>query len=145
MNTGGDSCIWEDTVAPGGTLGTHDHYLNNLFSNCFSGNRFLTGSLTASVNANPLFVNYTGDQTGDYHLQSSSPAIDAGENQGAPGVDQRGVNRPQGAAVDIGAFEAAGVAPPAANLALTLADSPDPVVVSNEVELMRAGLTRRLV
>ena len=116
MNTDGDSYIWEDTVAPGGTLGTHDHYLNNLFSNCFSGNRFLTGSLTASVNANPLFVNYTGDQTGDYHLQSSSPAIDAGTSSGAPSTDFDGnpqtLPRTISALLQAGGTNASGPNPP---------------------------------
>ena len=36
----------------------------------------------------------------------SSPAIDAGNNAGAPATDQRGVARPSGSAVDIGAVEA---------------------------------------
>jgi hypothetical protein len=34
-----------------------------------------------------------------------SPAIDAGTNAGAPSTDQRGVSRPYGTNVDIGAFE----------------------------------------
>jgi len=38
-------------------------------------------------------------------LQPGSPAIDAGAAIGAPVTDQRGVPRPQGAGVDIGAFE----------------------------------------
>jgi hypothetical protein len=38
-------------------------------------------------------------------LLPGSPAIDAGSNAGAPATDQRGVARPQGSAVDIGAFE----------------------------------------
>jgi hypothetical protein len=43
---------------------------------------------------------------GDYQLQSGSPAIDAGSATGAPATDFAGTARPQGAAVDIGAFEA---------------------------------------
>lgn len=35
----------------------------------------------------------------------ASPAIDAGNNTGAPATDQRGAARPQGAKVDIGAYE----------------------------------------
>jgi hypothetical protein len=38
-------------------------------------------------------------------LLPGSPAIDAGSAVGAPATDQRGVPRPQGAGVDIGAFE----------------------------------------
>jgi hypothetical protein len=36
---------------------------------------------------------------------ASSPAIDAGSSTGVPSFDQRGISRPQGAGVDIGAFE----------------------------------------
>ena len=38
-------------------------------------------------------------------LQSGSPAMDAGTSVGTPSTDQRGIIRPQGAAVDIGALE----------------------------------------
>ena len=50
-----------------------------------------------------------GGPTQTHALLGGSPAIDAGETNGAPGVDQRGVLRPQGAGVDIGAFEASGI------------------------------------
>jgi hypothetical protein len=51
--------------------------------------------------ANPLFVNLGG---GDYHLQASSPAINAGLNLGYP-LDFDGKAVPQGGVPDIGAFE----------------------------------------
>ena len=38
-------------------------------------------------------------------LLPAGPAIDAGVAAGAPATDQRGVARPQGAAVDVGAYE----------------------------------------
>ena len=51
-----------------------------------------------------------------------SPAIDAGTGNGAPATDQRGVIRPQGAAVDIGAAEiAAADLPILANISTRLA------------------------
>ncbi|HEX9000675.1 MAG TPA: choice-of-anchor Q domain-containing protein, partial [Blastocatellia bacterium] len=56
-----------------------------------------------------------GGPTQTHALNAGSPAINAGTATGAPATDQRGVSRPQGAAVDIGAFELL----------------PNPVVVTN--------------
>ena len=47
--------------------------------------------------------------TRDFHLQSTSPAIDAGTNAFAPADDFDGVIRPVGATVDIGPYEYGGV------------------------------------
>lgn len=55
-----------------------------------------------NVVADPLFV---APDVGDVHLAPGSPAIDAGA--GIPGLttDRDGEPRPQGAAIDVGAFE----------------------------------------
>jgi hypothetical protein len=53
-----------------------------------------------------------GGPTHTHGLYPNSPAIDAGDNNGCPANDQRGVPRPQGAACDIGAYEY--VTPPTA-------------------------------
>jgi len=50
------------------------------------------------VQGNPMFE-------GGYHLGSSSPAIDKGNNSLSPDFDFVGTSRPMGAATDIGAFE----------------------------------------
>jgi len=50
-------------------------------------------------------VNTRVDLLGDYHLLAGSPAIDAGNNIGAPPVDIDDDGRPLGASVDIGADE----------------------------------------
>jgi hypothetical protein len=47
-----------------------------------------------------------GGPTWTHALQTGSPAIDAGDDSLCPATDQRGVARPQGAACDIGAYEA---------------------------------------
>jgi hypothetical protein len=64
------------------------------------GNNILSG--------NPMLAplgNY-GGATQTHALCNNSPAVNAGNNTGAPAKDQRGVNRPFGTNVDIGAFEA---------------------------------------
>jgi hypothetical protein len=52
------------------------------------------------IGNDPKFVS-----PGDYHLQDTSPAIDAGDNESAPTHDFDGNPRPYGAVVDLGAFE----------------------------------------
>ncbi len=55
-----------------------------------------------SVVGDPMFVSTT---TPDFHLQSGSPAIDAGSSIDAPGDDYDGNIRPCGGDYDIGAYE----------------------------------------
>ncbi len=101
------------------TAGPHNVYNNNIVYNsstanldlCCGGTQSGTLTLTAAQ-FSALFVNYTGDMTGDYHLRSGAVAIDAGTLRCASGViscvsplDLGGVARPVGTAVDIGAYE----------------------------------------
>ncbi len=59
----------------------------------------------------PGFANAGG---GDYHLQTTSAAVDAGYNVGSTvPADYDGIARPQGTAFDIGACECTGGVPPA--------------------------------
>ncbi|MCG8441644.1 MAG: right-handed parallel beta-helix repeat-containing protein, partial [Caulobacterales bacterium] len=50
----------------------------------------------------------------DFRLRAGSPAVDAGRDAGAPATDITGAARPQGAAVDVGAYEFDGRPPAAA-------------------------------
>jgi hypothetical protein len=59
-------------------------------------------AVTGTVTRDPLFVS---PATGDFRLSSGSPAIDVGTTRGAPDHDLDGYLRPQGAGVDIGAYE----------------------------------------
>lgn len=66
-----------------------------------------TGDL---INTDPRLAtlsNYGGTMQ-TLFLKPGSPAIDAGDDSGAPASDQRGVPRPQGVHVDIGAIESDG-------------------------------------
>ncbi len=106
--------IWESTS---GSIGTHNVYNNNIVYNNATNlslvNGTQSGTLTlSSTQFSALFVNYTGDMTGDYHLQSGAVAIDRGTTLCAagvvicvPGLDFTGILRPQGVAYDIGAYE----------------------------------------
>lgn len=70
---------------------------------------------TGDPELGPLQLNLPG-RTPTMALAASSPAVDSGDGAFAPLDDQRGVLRPQGPAVDIGAFELEGdSAPPTAS------------------------------
>lgn len=57
---------------------------------------------SANISANPLFTNLSSF---DFHLQSGSPAKDAGVPIASLAADFDGIPRPQGSAFDVGALE----------------------------------------
>jgi len=59
------------------------------------------GNVSGSIMADPLFVDASKD---DYHVQPTSPAVDAGTGMG-PISDLDGTAQPQGRSYDIGAYE----------------------------------------
>ena len=70
-------------------------------NNLLYGGGTLPSVLTASVSGDPMFVATTSH---DFHLTSTSPAVDHGKTTGAT-TDIDGNLRPQGSAFDIGAYE----------------------------------------
>ncbi|CAN7769320.1 DUF1565 domain-containing protein [Paenibacillus sp. LjRoot153] len=101
-----------------GDVGSHNTYTNNLtYSNStynWNLNPTIGNTHTGTITADPQFVNYISTGGGDYHLTSTSPAIDAGASTHAPSTDLDGSPRPSGAGFDIGAYEYKSIA----NLAL---------------------------
>src|SRR5437773_150818 len=99
------------------SVGCHNVYNNNIVENNAPNVALIcgteSGTLTlTSAQFNALFMNYTSNMSGDYHLRSGAAAIDAGTLSCAAGVtscvpllDWDGVARPVGTAVDIGAYE----------------------------------------
>jgi len=77
--------------------------------NIYNGNG-AANTLSNNLTTDPLFVNSASN---DFHLQSTSPAINAGVST-APVVttDFDGISRPQGSAYDIGAYEYVGATYP---------------------------------
>src|SRR5207248_3517318 len=84
-----------NTIVTDSTVGVSDSGEKNLTTNA------------AAVKLGPLQDN--GGPTLTHALLVDSPAIEQGTSVGAPVIDQRGVTRPQGRRVDIGAFELEGV------------------------------------
>ena len=68
--------------------------------NLFTSTNYVYG--TDYIIGDPKWVS---ESTGDYHLQSTSPAIDAGSSIDAPSIDYDNNPRPIGITFDIGAFE----------------------------------------
>jgi hypothetical protein len=87
-----------------GKMGGNNRYANNLVYSSGTSMR-VKGTVTGTISANPKFVRYAANGTGDYRVLAGSPAIDKGTSLKAPTSDYAGVARPRGAAVDIGAYE----------------------------------------
>ena len=99
--------------------GPNNVYYNNIVYNNPEGNVVIRGggaeSGTITLRSNEfaaLFVNYTGDMNGDYHLRPGVRGIDEGTTSCAPEVsncvpltDFDGLIRLQGTTWDIGAYE----------------------------------------
>jgi len=84
---------------------------NNLIGNGIGQNVFVNGMNGNIVGVDPQFVDFAG---GDYRLAAGSPAINAGNNAFAAGIqyDLAGNPRIMGGIVDIGAYESDGTVQP---------------------------------
>ncbi|HTC95941.1 MAG TPA: Ig-like domain-containing protein [Terriglobales bacterium] len=88
-----------------GDVGWSNHYVNNLVTqNGPSDWCLVNNSSQGTINANPGFVNYQDNGSGDYHLQSGSPAMGVGTSQGQPSTDFNNGARPQGGD-DLGVYQ----------------------------------------
>jgi len=94
-------------ITESGQTGPHNVYINNLcYGNTHDNlSEVLKVQPIGTIFADPKLINYKGDGSGDYHLSSQSPCIDAGTKTGAPSKDYDGVIRPQGKGYDIGPYE----------------------------------------
>jgi len=91
------------------TVGIHEQYIDNcVYGNPDGGIIQQSGDLypaTGTVSADPQFVNYQIDGTGDYHLTASSPCIGTGTSIDMPAMDFDGVTRPSDGPYDIGPYQ----------------------------------------
>jgi hypothetical protein len=118
VNLAPDTAIFKNTIVANNTAGVPGT------NNCFNGPSGVITSLghnldsenscgfnqpTDLINTNPLLgpLHDNGGPTFTHALLHGSPAIDKGGDPIAVVTDQRGVPRPQGTALDIGAYELA--------------------------------------
>ena len=92
-------------IVENGATGTHNRFLNNLvYGNRDAYELQRGGPPQRGLAADPLFVRYRRDGSGDYHLAPGSPCIGAGTPLGAPATDFDGRSRRKGRPFDVGAF-----------------------------------------
>ncbi len=139
---GMDIYVNDDPDDVGGNQVTEVELVNNIFSDFTTKCTEAVGCTervidTDNQSANPML-------TADLHLLQGSPAIDAGLNAGHPmypvvNVDFDGDARPfdgdgdSVATTDIGIDEYVGGVPQTSDVAITMIDNPDPVLVNGEI------------
>lgn len=93
----GGECCYEAMRITGATARN-----NIVFNNAINSIYNSSGTVSNNLTTDPKFVNSSSN---DFHLQSTSPAIDKGTTLTAVPSDFSGIPRPQGAGYDIGAYE----------------------------------------
>jgi parallel beta-helix repeat protein len=91
---------------------------------------------TGNRNVNPQFA-----AAGDFSLGETSPLIDAGTAEGAPFADIRGILRPQGAGIDMGAYEAGSLPVALFTMSSNLGVAPHTVTFSDTSKPGSADIT----
>ncbi|QJE02941.1 DUF1565 domain-containing protein [Massilia forsythiae] len=86
-------------------IGAGNVVANNVVYGNGIGIEMLVGKARGTIVADPGFVAFRADGSGNYQLQRGSPALKSGIAVAAPATDIDGVRRPRGAAVDIGAYQ----------------------------------------
>jgi parallel beta-helix repeat protein len=115
MGSRADNCLVSNNIfaynarygfVESGNTGTHNRYIKNLtYENRLGSFQLQNGNAASdTINADPQFVNYTGDSGGDYRLKPSSPALRSGATDGAPADDIESRAR-SSSGIDIGAYQ----------------------------------------
>ncbi|MET0856100.1 MAG: right-handed parallel beta-helix repeat-containing protein [Telluria sp.] len=85
--------------------GARNTIANNLVYGNGSAISLRRGADAGTIVADPQFVDFRPDGSGDYRLRETSPAVNRALATHAPATDIDNVARPRGAAPDIGAYE----------------------------------------
>ncbi|KLU38229.1 hypothetical protein AB595_02985 [Massilia sp. WF1] len=113
-------------IIEAGKVGSNNRYINNLVYSSGTNVKMMKGAVSGTITADPKFVKYAANGSGDYHLQSTSPAIGKGTTSYTLASDIDGASR-LGGKVDLGAYQyTAGAPAPAPSPEPTPTPSPEP-------------------
>jgi hypothetical protein len=102
-----NNIVYDNTtygIIEAGVVGTNNRYVNNLVYKSGTNVRMMKGSISGTIIADPKFVSYLANGTGDYHVQSTSPAIGKGSTTYPLTTDVTGASR-VGLPRSIGAYK----------------------------------------
>jgi hypothetical protein len=102
-----NNIVYDNTtygIIEAGTVGSNNRYVNNLVYSSGTNVRMAKGSVSGTITADPKFVRYAANGSGDYHVQSTSPAIGKGSTTYVLTTDFDGASR-VGVARSIGAYK----------------------------------------
>lgn len=117
---------WDNNLSFDGTPGQASIYLSNTTATITAANGNLLGT-------NPLFANYL---SGNFALQSTSPAIGAGTaSYGVAAIDLAGNPRTSNGKVDIGAYEYTASSGPASPTSAIILNAPASAVAGTSVNV----------
>jgi hypothetical protein len=93
-----------------GATGPANMFINNLvYGNQVTDWNLQAGRQLGTIAADPKFVAYREDGSGNYHLSSSSPGVGSASRNGTPSFDIEGYVRPADGAWDIGPYQSGAV------------------------------------
>jgi hypothetical protein len=102
-----NNIVYDNTaygIIEAGVVGTNNRYVNNLVYSSGTNVKMAKGSVSGTISADPKFVSYLANGSGDYHLQGSSPAIGKGTTAYPLATDVDGATR-VGLPRNIGAYK----------------------------------------
>lgn len=93
-------------IREGGDAGANNRFVNNLlWDNERDEILRREGRESGTIVADPRFVDFRPDGSGDYRLQPTSPAVDAGTTELAPSTAIDRAVRPLSSGIDLGVYE----------------------------------------
>jgi hypothetical protein len=102
-----NNIVYDNTtygIIEAGKVGTGNRYVNNVVFKSGTNVKMQKGAVSGTITADPKFVRYVANGTGDYHVMTGSPAIGKGATTYPLTTDVDGASR-VGLPRSIGAYK----------------------------------------